>query len=77
MAARRDIGRRDGDRGAAVFSGSNKGNFYALDAGSGKPAWRFQSGGAIRSGPMSDVAGGNQCVAVAAGHALFVFGLDR
>ena len=39
--------------GGLVFSGSNEGNFYALDAKTGKPLWQFQTGGAIRSGPMS------------------------
>ena len=59
-----------------MFSGSNEGNFYALDARSGKPLWQFQTGGAIRSGPMSFMSGDTQFVAVAGGHALFVFGLD-
>ena len=63
--------------GGLVFSGSNEGNFYALDATSGKPLWQFQTGGAIRSGPMSFLAGDKQYVAVAGGHALFVFGLDQ
>ena len=43
--------------GGLVFSGSNEGNFYALDATTGKPLWQFQTGGAIRSGPMSFLAG--------------------
>jgi alcohol dehydrogenase (cytochrome c) len=59
--------------GGLVFGGSNEGNFFALDARSGKPLWQFQTGGAIRSGPMSFLAGGRQHVAVAAGHAVFVF----
>ena len=42
--------------GGLVFSGSNEGNFYALDAKTGKPLWHFQTGGAIRSGPMSFLA---------------------
>ena len=61
--------------GGLVFSGSNEGNFFALDAKSGKPLWQFQTGGAIRSGPMSYLAGGKQYVAVAGGHALFVFAI--
>jgi len=60
-----------------VFSGSNEGNFFALDAKSGKPLWQFQTGGPIRSGPMSYAVGDKQFVAVAGGHALFVFGLDQ
>ena len=39
--------------GGLVFGGSNEGNFFALDATTGKPLWQFQTGGAIRSGPMS------------------------
>src|SRR6266478_6336770 len=42
--------------GGLVFSGSNEGNFFALDAKSGKPLGQFQTGGAIRSGPMSFLA---------------------
>jgi alcohol dehydrogenase (cytochrome c) len=61
--------------GGLVFSGSNEGNFYALDAKSGKPLWQFQTGGAIRSGPMSFASEGKQHIAVAGGHALFVFAL--
>jgi len=62
--------------GGLVFSGSNEGNFYALDAKSGKPLWQFQTGGAIRSGPMSFQSGDKQYVAVAGGHALFVFAIE-
>ena len=50
--------------GGLVFSGSNEGNFYALDAASGKPLWQFQTGGAIRSGPMSFLVGDKQRDAV-------------
>ena len=39
--------------GGLVFGGSNEGNFFALDATSGKPLWQFQTGGQIRS--RSDV----------------------
>jgi alcohol dehydrogenase (cytochrome c) len=62
--------------GGLVFGGSNEGNFFALDAKSGQPLWQFQTGGAIRSGPMSFLADGKQRVAVSGGHALFVFGLE-
>jgi alcohol dehydrogenase (cytochrome c) len=62
--------------GGLVFGGSNEGNFYALDASTGKPLWQFQTGGQIRSGPMSFAVGGRQQIAVAGGHALFVFAID-
>jgi alcohol dehydrogenase (cytochrome c) len=61
--------------GGLVFSGSNEGNFFALDAKTGKPLWQFQTGGAIRSGPMSFAVNGRQYVAIAGGHAIFVFSL--
>jgi alcohol dehydrogenase (cytochrome c) len=61
--------------GGLVFSGSNEGNFYALDATSGKPLWQFQTGGQIRSGPMSFLANGKQHVAISGGHTLYVFAL--
>jgi alcohol dehydrogenase (cytochrome c) len=63
--------------GGLVFSGSNEGNFYALDATSGKPLWQFQTGGQIRSGPMSFALDGKQYVAVTGGRAIFVFGLGE
>jgi alcohol dehydrogenase (cytochrome c) len=62
--------------GGLVFGGSNEGNFFALDAKTGKPVWQFQTGGPIRSGPMSFLVGGKQHVAVAGGHALFVFAAE-
>ena len=62
--------------GGLVFGGSNEGNFFALDAKTGKPLWQFQTGGPIRCGPMSFLSEGKQHVAVAGGHALFVFGID-
>jgi alcohol dehydrogenase (cytochrome c) len=62
--------------GGVVFGGSNEGNFYALDALSGKPLWDFQTGGAIAANPISFLIDGQQHVAIAAGHSLFVFGLQ-
>jgi alcohol dehydrogenase (cytochrome c) len=62
--------------GGLVFGGSNEGNFFALDAKTGNPLWQFQTGGSIRSGPVSFLAGGKQYVAVAGGRAFFVFALD-
>jgi alcohol dehydrogenase (cytochrome c) len=59
-----------------VFGGSSEGYFFALDAASGKPLWRFPAGGAIFANPISFLSEGKQHVAIAAGHALFVFALD-
>ena len=62
--------------GGLVFGGSNEGNFYAVDAAGGTPLWQFQTGGAIRCGPMSFLSEGKQRIAVAGGRSIFVFGLD-
>jgi alcohol dehydrogenase (cytochrome c) len=62
--------------GGLVFGGSNEGNFYALDQRSGKLLWEFQTGGPIRSNPITILIGGKQCVAIASHNALFVFGLE-
>jgi len=62
--------------GGLVFGGSNEGNFFALNAATGKPLWQFQTGAAIESSPMSFSFEGKQHVAVAAGNALFVFALN-
>ena len=61
--------------GGLVFTGDAEGNFIALDAASGKPLWHFQAGGSVYSSPMAFAVDGKQCVAVAAGSALFAFGL--
>jgi alcohol dehydrogenase (cytochrome c) len=62
--------------GGVVFGGSDEGNFFALDALSGKELWDFQTGGAIAANPISFLIDGKQHVAIAAGHSLFVFGLQ-
>jgi alcohol dehydrogenase (cytochrome c) len=61
--------------GGLVFGGAEEGNFYALDAETGKSLWDLQLGGAVRSPPVSFVIDGKQRVAVTAGTSLFVFGL--
>ncbi len=61
--------------GGVVFGGSTEGNFYALDVLTGKPLWDFQTGGFISANPISFLIDGQQRVAIAAGHSLFVFGL--
>jgi len=61
--------------GGVVFGGSNEGNFFALDAATGKPLWDFQTGGAIEANPISFLIDDKQHVAIAAGQALFVFDL--
>jgi alcohol dehydrogenase (cytochrome c) len=59
--------------GGLVWSGNGEGYFFALDARSGRPLWRFQTGGGIRAGAISFLVDGKQHVAIAAGQSIFVF----
>ncbi|HMI96108.1 MAG TPA: PQQ-dependent dehydrogenase, methanol/ethanol family [Micropepsaceae bacterium] len=59
--------------GGLVFSGTEEGNFFALDAENGKPLWDMQLGGPVHANPMSFGIGGKQYVAIAAGWTLYVF----
>jgi alcohol dehydrogenase (cytochrome c) len=61
--------------GGLVFAGSSEGNFFALDAVTGKPLWDFETGAGITANPVSFTVDGKQCVAIAANRVLFVFGL--
>src|SRR5215468_1956306 len=61
--------------GSLVFASTEEGNFFALDAETGKALWDVQLGAAIRANPMSFAVDGKQYVAIAAGSALFVLGL--
>ena len=61
--------------GGLLFGATNEGNFFALDAQTGKPLWDFQTGGSIHANPMAFQTDGQQRIAIAAGNALFVFGL--
>ena len=61
--------------GGLVFSGDSEGNFIAFDAAKGKVLWHFQTGGAVYGGPMAFAIDGKEYVAIAAGSALFAFGL--
>jgi alcohol dehydrogenase (cytochrome c) len=58
-----------------LFTGNREEYFFALDARTGKALWRTSLGGVVASGPMTYAVNGKQYVAVAAGNALFVFGL--
>jgi alcohol dehydrogenase (cytochrome c) len=58
-----------------VFGGSSEGNFFALDAETGKSLWQFQTGGHIHANPVAFAIDGRQHIAIAAGNALIVFGL--
>src|SRR3984893_2640760 len=61
--------------GGLVFSGSDEGNFYALNDQTGKALWDFQTGGAIASNPIAFTVDGHQRIAISADRVLYVFGL--
>ena len=61
--------------GNLVFSGDAEGNFIAFDAASLKPLWHFQMGGAVYAPPMAFAVDGKEYVVIAAGSALYAFGL--
>ncbi len=63
--------------GGLVFGGTNEGEVFALDAASGKPLWNFEAGGSIAANPISYLSRGKQQVAIAAGSAIFAFGLEE
>ncbi|PWU01937.1 MAG: PQQ-dependent dehydrogenase, methanol/ethanol family [Terriglobia bacterium] len=60
-----------------LLFGSSESDFYALDASTGRLLWRMQTGGSINSNPISYLSGGKQHVAIAAGNAIFAFGLEE
>lgn len=60
-----------------LFTGGREGFFYALDARSGALLWKAPVGGAVSAAPITYQLDGRQYVAIAAGHALFVYGLKR
>ncbi len=60
--------------GGLVF-GASEGVLFALDADTGREVWRVRLGGNTKAAPISFTIDGRQVIAVAAGRALFVFGL--
>ena len=63
--------------GGIVFGGAEEGNFFALDARTGKHLWHFPAGGRIIANPVSYLSNGKQHVAIAAGDVLISFGLPE
>jgi len=61
--------------GNLVFGATNEGQIFALQASTGKPLWRFQGGGTVRSNPMSYTSEGQQYIAMTLGNSLYVFHL--
>ena len=60
--------------GELVF-GACEGQLFALDAKTGKELWRVNLGGITAAPPISVTVDGHQAIAIAAGRAVFVFGL--
>jgi alcohol dehydrogenase (cytochrome c) len=58
-----------------LFTGGPEGDFVVLDARNGALLWRAALGGELINSPITYSVDGKQYVAVAAGTALFVFGL--
>ena len=62
--------------GNLVFCATLQGNFYAVDARTGKELWHFPSGDRVYASPVSYLADGKQYIAVALGDNLVAFTLD-
>ena len=63
--------------GNLVFGATNEGQFFALQASTGKPLWRFQASSLpVRSNPMSYSVDGKQHVAMTMGNSLYAFALE-
>jgi PQQ-dependent dehydrogenase (methanol/ethanol family) len=61
--------------GGLVFASDPEGSLVALDARTGARLWHYQTGGDIRSSPISYAVDGKQYVAIAGDSTLFVFAL--
>ncbi|MGO8815894.1 MAG: PQQ-dependent dehydrogenase, methanol/ethanol family [Terriglobia bacterium] len=58
-----------------VFFGDDEGEFEAVDAKTGKPLWRFNTGQTFHASPISYGVRGVQYVAIASGSDVFSFAL--
>jgi alcohol dehydrogenase (cytochrome c) len=58
-----------------LFSGNREGYFFVLDAKTGKELWKRYLGLTVAASPITYTVDGVQYVTIAAGHALFSFGL--
>jgi alcohol dehydrogenase (cytochrome c) len=58
-----------------LFTGGREGYFQALDARNGTLLWKASVGGPVSAAPITFEIDGKQYLAIAAGHALFVYGL--
>jgi len=61
--------------GGGLVFGASAGYLFALDSSTGTEHWRIMLGGETLAAPISFTVDGRQVIAVAAGRAIFVFGL--
>jgi alcohol dehydrogenase (cytochrome c) len=62
--------------GNVVFSATPAGNFYALDARTGKELWHFNGGDRVFASPITFLSRGKQLVTIPIGDVLIAFGLE-
>lgn len=62
--------------GNLVFSATPSGNFYALDARTGKELWHFNGGDRVFASPITFLSRGKQLITIPIGDVLIAFGLD-
>jgi len=62
--------------GNVVFSATPSGNFYAVDARTGKELWSFNGGGAVFASPITFLSRGKQLITIPIGDNLVAFSLD-
>jgi glucose dehydrogenase len=58
-----------------LFAGGRDGQFFALDARTGKLAWETNLGPSVSAGPMTYMVNGKQYVSIQAGASLYTFAL--
>jgi alcohol dehydrogenase (cytochrome c) len=62
--------------GNLVFSATPSGNFYALDARTGRELWRFNGGDRVYASPVTFLSRGRQMITIPIGDVLIAFGLE-
>jgi outer membrane protein assembly factor BamB len=60
-----------------LLAGNREGYFFALDARTGKELWKRYLGLQVAASPVTYSVDGAQYISIAAGHAIFTFGLPR
>ncbi len=62
--------------GNLVFSATPSGNFYALDALTGKELWHFNGGDRVFASPITFLSRGKQVITIPIGDNLLAFGVE-